>query len=174
MDHIGKWITVFLTFAHHSWYIIPRISVILHSFDNLNDSINISYIFLNILGFEFVDILFLLKFSDSFILILFDLVILFPGDSLDILLFLMLTLFVVDKIFRDSFIESCILLAWLSQVFCIFVWRKLKILDFRFFLLLFGRWFLLWLFLGLFVEQVSFVFRFQVLLQKVKANLTAL
>lgn len=152
MNHIGQWITIFLTFAHHSWDIIPRIPVILHSFDNFNDSIDISYILLNILSFEFVDILFLLKFSNSLILIFLDLVILFPGDSLDILLFLMLALFVVNKIFRDCLIESCILLAWLSQVFCIFVWWKLKVLDFRFFLLLFGRWFLLWLFLRLFVE----------------------
>ncbi len=106
VNHISQRITVLFAFTYHSGYVIPRVPVIFHGFDNLDNGIYICNIFLNIFSFKLINVLLLLKFSYSFVLIFFDLVILFPCYSFNVLFFFVLILFVILEIQRDCLIKS--------------------------------------------------------------------
>jgi hypothetical protein len=128
MDHVGNRVPILFTLTYHSWNIIPRVSIILHSFDDFNDSVDIGNVFLNVLSFDFVNVLFLLELFDSLILVIFNLTVFLPGYSFKIFLFLILSFFVVHKVLCYSLIKSRRLFAWIVEVFYIFVRRKLEVI----------------------------------------------
>jgi len=128
MYHVGKRISVLFAFADHAGDIVPRITVVFHSLDYLDDSIYIGNVLLNVPSLQNVNILLLLKFFYSLILVLFDLVILFPCNSFNVFFFLMLAFLVFQEILTDSFIKSLELFAQLIWVLAIFVRRELKVI----------------------------------------------
>jgi hypothetical protein len=129
MNHIGQWIAVFLTISDHSSDIIPWITIILHSFNYFNDCINISIIFLNVFSFKFLNVLLLLKLFYSFILIFFNLIILFPSNLFKLFFLLMLGFFIMQEILIDRFVKCCKFYTFLLCIFNIFIWRKFKIVS---------------------------------------------
>lgn len=98
MNHVGQWVTILFAFTHHTWNIVPWVPVVFHGLDNLDYSIHIGNVFFNVLSLEFVNILLFLKFPYSFILVFLDLVVFLPCNTLDMLLFFVLILFIVLEI----------------------------------------------------------------------------
>jgi len=150
MNHVSQGISIFFAFSDHSCYCVPRIPVILHGFDNFNDGVDVLNIFLDVLGLQFVNILFLLEFFNSVILIFFNLIKFFPSNLFKSFLLLMLGFFIFRKVFCNGLIKCGIFLFWTILKFYIIVWRKLKILF------LFALFFLLCLLL----KQVALVLLF--------------
>lgn len=132
---VSQRISIFLALSNHSRNIIPRITIFLHCFNNFNNRIDVSDIFFNVLCFNFINILLKLKFSDPFILISFNLIVLFPCYSFDVFIFLVLKFFVVFEILIYSLIECRQLFTWKIEILCVFKRRKLKILNLWFLLL---------------------------------------
>ncbi len=105
VNHISQRIAVLFAFTYHSGNIIPRVPVILHGFDDLDYSVYICNIFLNIFSFQLINILFLLKFPNSFVLIFFNLIVLFPCNAFNVLFFFVLIFFVIPEIQRYGLIK---------------------------------------------------------------------
>lgn len=161
MDSIGQWITIFLTFSNHPRNIFPWVAIVLHGFDNFDNRIYILNIFLDVLGFYFIYVLFLLQFSYSFVLILFYLFILFPCYLSKLFLLFIYCFFIFQKILIHWFIEGFIVFDGIVLILDVFVWWKLEI----FHLLRLLAHSLFALFRRLF-EQISLVFRFKIIFQK--------
>lgn len=152
---VSQRITIFLALGNHSRDIIPWVPIFLHCFNDFNNRVNIANIFFYVFCFDFVNILLKLKFSDPFILISFNLIILFPRYSFNVFFFLVLEFFVVLEILVCSIIKSSQLFTGIIKIFCILIRRKFKVLNLWFLLLtllFLKRRNFLWL-----VKQVTFV-----------------
>lgn len=105
MNHIGQWISIFFTFQHHSLNSIPVVAIILHRFNDFDDSLDIFKILLNVFSFDFVYVLLLLKLLYSRLLIFFNLLVLLPCNFFKLFFFLVLVFFVFWIIFTHTTIE---------------------------------------------------------------------
>lgn len=158
MNHVCKGISILFTFANHSWDVIPWVAIIFHSFDDFNDGVNIGNVLLDVLSFEFVDILLLLEFSDSLVLILLDLVVLFPCNSFDVFLLLVVILFIIGEILTHRLIEGGELFTGVVWVLAVSVGREFEVVELLLFI--FGLDWLL-------IKQVSFVLGLEVSFEEV-------
>lgn len=95
MYHICEWISILFTFQDHSLNSVPIIAIIFHSFNNFDDGLNILTILFNVLSFNFINILLFLQLFYSWLLIFFDLFILFPGNLFKLFFLLMLVFFIL-------------------------------------------------------------------------------
>ena len=136
MDEIGKRVSIFFAFGNHPADDIPWVPIFFHRFDDLDDGFHVFDILFNVGCFKFINLLFLLEFVNSRLLIFFDLVILFPGKLLKNFLFLVLTFLVMFVVLFDCLIEVFLFHA-LKFVFVFYATIRgiLKIL--RLFILLF-------------------------------------
>lgn len=128
MDHVRQRVPVLPAFVYHPPDVLPRVPVLLHRLDNFYDRLHVRNVLLNVLSFNFIDILLLLKLLHPLILVLFYLVIFLPRDSFIVFLILMLRLFILQEILPHRFIESLELLASFVEVPKILVRGKLEIL----------------------------------------------
>lgn len=129
MDHVSQGVSILLTLTDHAGNVIPRVPIVLHRLYDLYDRIHIGYVLLNVFSFQLVNVLLLLQFTHSNILVLLYLVVLLPCYPLHVLLIVMLVLLVICIVLPHCLIESLKLSTRVITILSILIRRKLKILH---------------------------------------------
>lgn len=151
MDHVSQWIATLFTLTNHPFDVLPRIAIVLHGLNNLNNSIYILHILFNEFRLDPKDILLFLQFFHPLLLISFDLLVLLPSNILQPFFLFVLHLLVLRVIFTGCLVECPELDTLYLGKFYVLEWLIFKVLNLWF---IFGTFFLLDLFLGL----LSFAF----------------
>lgn len=127
VDDVGQRVACLATVRNHPIHGLPRVPVAFHGADDLEDGLHVLDVFFNEFGLTTIAFLFLHKLLHSFLLILANLLVLFPSQLLKDFFFLVGTPFILAEVLADCLVEGGSLLVPERLELAVLEGRKLEV-----------------------------------------------
>lgn len=127
VDDVGQRVACLATVRNHPIHGLPRVPVALHGPDDLEDGLHVLNVLFNELGLATIAFLLLHEPLHSFLLVLANLFVLFPGQLLEDFFFLVGTPLIFAEVLADCLVEGRSLLVPESLKFAVLEGGELEV-----------------------------------------------